>query len=160
MKEWKLVIDIIRKSEGRGGTLSKTEKESIDNIAKSLAEHQLKSTTIEAEDVIGKLETEMKSLQEQLNEETKKRISLEESKKELLELVDRKFDSEEGSTGLLSELFEAKKSAEEKLEDTKKKLKQEAKIKSDTEEQVKFTTKYPLLTLEFSIANFNFDLKK
>ncbi len=78
----------------------------------------------------------MHTLSEQLEEERKKRLALEDVKKELLEHLERKIDVEGGeASGILSELFESKKQAEERLEDTKRKLKAEAKGKGDLEEQ-------------------------
>lgn len=64
----------------------------------------------------------------------RKRKFLEETKAELLERIDQ-LSGEDGDAGnIISELFQAKRDAEEKLEDVKKKLKIETKNVSAFEE--------------------------
>jgi hypothetical protein len=121
----------------RGSPLTKAERETIDVIAKNFSDQLLQGESVAsfAEDLVSHVEHDVRVLQEKLEDEQRKRLLLEEAKRELLDILEKKVDDEGGEGGILSELFEAKKQAEEKLDDSKKKLKNEQKARSDMEDQ-------------------------
>jgi hypothetical protein len=97
---------VIRKLDIRNAPLTKSERDAIENLGRTISEQALRPIAAGAEDYVARLDQDLRNAQDLLTEETRKRQFLEDAKAELLEKLDRTVGGENGeATGEKTYLF-------------------------------------------------------